>query len=76
MNPALEQEIINACTAMELVRESAKNGDSVKMVSALKDVRKRVNRLLKAADTNMPAAATVAPQLPTSPHLPIKEGEV
>jgi hypothetical protein len=73
MNPALEQEIINACTAMELVRESAKNGDRVKMVTALKDVRKRVNRLLKAADVNMPAAA-IDPQLPTSPRLPIKEG--
>jgi hypothetical protein len=74
MNPALEQEIIDACTAMEMVRESAKNGDSVMMVTALKDVRKRVNRLLKAADTNIPAAA-IDPQLPTSPRLPINEGE-
>ena len=75
MNPALEQEIIDACTAMEIVRESAKNGDSVMMVTALKDLRKRVNRLLKAADINMPAAATIDPLLPTSPRLPIKEGE-
>jgi hypothetical protein len=75
MNPALEQDIIDACTAMEMVRESAKNGDSVMMVTALKDVRKRVNRLLKTTDMNMPAA-TVDPQLPTSPRLPIKEGEV
>ena len=77
MNPALEQEIIDASTAMEMVRESAKSGDSAMMVTALKDVRKRVNRLLKAADINMPAAAaTIDPQLPTSPRLPIKEGEV
>ena len=75
MNPALEQEIIDACTAMEMVRESAKNGDSAMMVTALKDVRKRVNRLLKAADVNMPAAvAAIDPQLPTSPRLPIKGG--
>jgi hypothetical protein len=79
MNPALEQEIIDASTAMEMVRESAKSSDSAMMVTALKDVRKRVNRLLKAADINMPAAAaaaTIDPQLPTSPRLPIKEGEV
>jgi len=73
MNPALEQEIIDAYTAMEMVRESAKNGDSAMMVTALKDVRKRVNRLLKAADVNMSAAAAIDPQLPTSPRLPIKE---
>lgn len=77
MNHALEQEIIDASTAMEMVRESAKNGDSAMMVTALKDVRKRVNRLIKAADVNMlAAAATIDPQLPTSPRLPIKEGEV
>lgn len=75
MNPALEQEIIDAFTAMEIVRESAKNGDSAMLVTALKDVRKRVNRLLKAADINM-AAATLDPPMPTSPRLPIKEGEV
>ena len=75
MNPAFEQEIIDACTAMEMVRESAKSGDSAMMVTALKDVRKRVNRLLKAADVNMPAAAAaIDPQLPTAPRLPIKEG--
>lgn len=75
MNLALEQEIIDACTAMEMVRESAKNGDSAMMVTALKDVRKRINRLLKAADVNMPAAtAAIDPQLPTPPRLPIKEG--
>jgi hypothetical protein len=59
---------------MEMVRESAKNGDSAMMVTALKDVRKRVNRLLKAADVNRSAAAAaIDPQLPTSPRLPIKE---
>ena len=44
-------------------------------MTALKDVRKRVNRLLKAADVNMPAAAAaIDPKLPTAPRLPIKEG--
>jgi hypothetical protein len=74
MNYALEQQIIDACTAMEVVRESATNGDSVMMVTALKDVRKRVTRLLKASSISLPAAAIDA-QLPTSPRLPIKEGE-
>jgi hypothetical protein len=75
MNPALEQEIIDACTAMEMVRESAKRGDSAMLVTALKDVRKRTNRLLKAVDVNMPAAAAIDSQLPTSPRLPVTDGE-
>lgn len=35
ITPALEQEIIDACTAMEMVRESAKNGDGAMLVAAL-----------------------------------------
>jgi len=75
MNPAIDQEITDACTSMEMVRESAKSGDTAMMATALKDVRKRVNRLLKALDRSMPAAATIDAQLPTSPRLPIKDGE-
>ena len=74
MTPALEQEIIDACTAMEMARESAKRGDSAMLVTAMKDVRKRANRILKAVDVTMPAAATIDRQLPTSPPLPIKGG--
>lgn len=74
ITPALEQEIIDACTAMEMARESAKNGDSAMLVTAMKDVRKRANRILKAVDVTMPAA-TVDSQLPTSPRLPITDGE-
>ena len=73
MTPALEQEIIDACTAMEMARESAKRNDSAMLVTAMKDVRKRANRILKAVDVTMPAA-TIDPQLPTSPALPIKDG--
>ena len=73
MNPAIEQEITDSCTAMDMARTSARNGDTAMMVTSLKDVRKRVNRLLKAADLNM-AAATIDSQLPTSPPLPIKDG--
>jgi hypothetical protein len=65
MNSAIQQEIIDTCTAMEMVRESANRGDTAMMVTALKDVRKRVNRLLKATDINMPAAGAIDPQLPT-----------
>jgi hypothetical protein len=74
ITPALEQEIIDACTAMEMARESAKSGDSAMLVTAMKDVRKRANRILRAVDVTMPAAATIDPQLPTSPPLPIKDG--
>lgn len=74
MIPALEQEIIDACTAMEMVRDSAKRGDAAMLVTALKDVRKRTNRLLKAVDVNMPAAAAIDSQLPTAPRLPITDG--
>jgi hypothetical protein len=73
ITPAIEQEIIDACTAMEMVRESAKSSDSAMLVAALKDVRKRTNRLLKAVDTPM-RAATIDPQLPTSPPIPLKDG--
>ena len=73
ITPALEQEIIDACTAMEMARESAKSGDSAMLVTAMKDVRKRANRILKAVDVTMPAATT-DPRLPTSPPLPIKDG--
>jgi hypothetical protein len=72
--PGLEQEIIDACTAMEMVRESSKSGDSAMLVTALKDVRKRANRILKAMDVTLPAAAMIDPQLPTSSPLPIKDG--
>ena len=75
MNSALEQEIIDACTAMEMVRDSAKRNDSAMLVTALKDVRKRTNRILKAVDVKMPAGAAIDPQLPTSPRLPITDGE-
>ena len=73
ITPALEQEIIDACTAMEMARESAKSGDTAMLVTAMKDVRKRANRILKAVDVTM-RAATIDPQLPTSPALPIKGG--
>ena len=73
ITPALEQEIIDACTAMEMARESAKSGDTAMLVTAMKDVRKRANRILKAVDVTM-RAATIDPQLPTSPPLPIKDG--
>jgi hypothetical protein len=44
------------------------------MVAALKDVRKRANRLLKALERQASAAA-MDRQLPTSPRLPIRDGE-
>jgi hypothetical protein len=59
---------------MEMARASAKSGDSAMLVTAMKDVRKRANRILKAVDVEMPTAA-IGTQLPTSPRLPITEGE-
>jgi hypothetical protein len=75
MNPTIDQELTDTCTSLEMARESAKSGDAAMMTTALKDVRKRVNRLLKALDRSMPAAATIDAQLPTSPPRPIKDGE-
>jgi hypothetical protein len=73
-NSAIEQEIADACTSMDVVRDSARQGDAAMMTAALKDVRKRANRLLKVMNTSVPAA--VDPQMPTQPRSPIKEGEV
>ncbi|MFM9849398.1 MAG: hypothetical protein ACKVP3_19835 [Hyphomicrobiaceae bacterium] len=74
MNAAIQQEITDACTAMEMVRESAERGDAAMMTTALKDVRKRANRLLKAMTADMPPIGIDA-QLPTEPKLPIRDGE-
>ena len=74
MNPAIDQEISDACTSMEMVREAAKSRDPAMMTAALKDLRKRTNRLLKllSAEARMPG---IDPQLPTEPRLPIRDGE-
>ena len=55
--------------------ESGKNNDVAMLITALKDARKRVNRLLKAMNTGTPRVG-IDPQLPTEPNLPIKDGEV
>jgi hypothetical protein len=75
MNPAIEQELTDACTSMEVARESANRGDTAMMAAALQDVSKRANRLLRALDQQSPSA-TIDPQLPTSPRLPVTEGEL
>lgn len=75
MNPSISQEITDASTSMEMVREAAKRGDSAMMTTALKDLRKRANRILKALNVE-PRADGIDPSLPTEPPLPIKEGEV
>ncbi len=75
MNAMFEQELSDACTAMEQARESGKNNDVAMLITALKDARKRVNRLLKAMNTGTPRVG-IDPQLPTEPNLPIKDGEV
>ena len=72
---AIEQEIADACTSMQVVRDSARRGDTAMMAAALNDVRKRANRLLKVLNANAPAAA-IDPQMPTEPRSPIKDGEV
>jgi len=72
-NPAIDQEITDACTSMEMVREAAKIGDTAMMTTALKDLRKRTNRLLKALNVE-PRAPGIDPQLPTEPRLPIRDG--
>ena len=56
INPAIDQEISDACTSMEMVREAAKSRDPAMMTAALKDLRKRTNRLLKllSAEARMP----------------------
>jgi hypothetical protein len=74
-NSAIEQEIADACTSMEVVCDSARRGDSAMMTAALKDVRKRANRLLKVLNAGIPSAA-LDPQMPTEPRSPIKEGEI
>jgi hypothetical protein len=75
MNPAIEQELTDACTSMEVARESANRGDTAMMAAALQDVSKRAHRLLEALDQQSPAA-TIDPQLPTSPRLPVTDGEL
>ena len=72
-NPAIEQEIADACTGMEVVRDAAKRGDIAMLTTALKDVRKRTNRLLKALNAE-PRVDGIDPELPTEPTLPIKGG--
>jgi hypothetical protein len=72
-NPAIDQEITDASTSMEMVREAAKTSDTAMMVTALKDLRKRTNRLLKALNVE-PRAPGIDPQLPTEPRLPIRDG--
>jgi hypothetical protein len=44
------------------------------MITALKDLRKRTNRLLKALNDEGPGRS-IARQLPTEPRLPIRDGE-
>ncbi|HET9395754.1 MAG TPA: hypothetical protein VFO36_06830 [Nitrospiraceae bacterium] len=75
MNPAIEQELTDACTSMEMARESANRRDIAMLAAALQDVRKRADRLLEALDQQSPAA-TIDPQLPTSPRLPLTDGEL
>jgi hypothetical protein len=72
-NPAIDQEITDACTSMEMVGEAAKAGDTAMMITALKDLRKRTNRLLKALNVE-PRVTGIDPQLPTEPRLPIRDG--
>ena len=72
-NPAIEQEIEDAYTGMEVVRDAAKRGDTAMLATALKDVRKRMNRLLKALNAE-PRFEGIDPGLPTEPTLPIKGG--
>ena len=45
------------------------------MTTALKDVRKRANRLLKALDVGQRANG-LDPDLPTESALPIKDGSI
>jgi hypothetical protein len=75
MNPAIEQELTDACTSMEVARESADRRDMAMLAAALQDVRRRADRLLEALDQQSPAA-TIDPQLPTSPRLPVTDGEL
>jgi hypothetical protein len=73
-NSAIEQEIADACASMEVVRDGARRGDTAMVNAALKDVRKRANRLLKVLNASVPDA--IDPQMPTRPPSPIKEGEI
>ena len=75
MDTAIDQEMTDTCTSMEMARESAQNGDTAMMTTALKDVRKRVTRILKALDNRTSTAAAIDAQLPISPRLPIRDGE-
>jgi hypothetical protein len=72
-DPAFDQEITDASTSMEMVREAAKRNDTAMMATALKDLRKRTNRLLKAINAE-PRGNGMDPQLPTEPRLPIRDG--
>ena len=74
MNSMIQQELSDACVAIEQARASGENNDVAMMVTALKDARKRVNRLIKAMATEIPPLGP-DPQLPTEPKLPIKDGE-
>ena len=75
MSPNIQQELTDAATSMEMARKAAETGDSAMMTTALKDVRKRANRLLKALDVGQRANGR-DPDLPTEPALPIKDGSI
>jgi hypothetical protein len=68
--PGIEQELSDACAAMEQARASSECNDVAMVTTALKDVRKRVNRLLRVIDGARPV--TIDPDLPKAPPLPIK----
>lgn len=74
MSATIEQELADASTALEQARASQARNDLAMMITALKDARKRVNRVLKGVSTQAPPS-TIDPQLPTEPKLPIKDGE-
>jgi hypothetical protein len=68
--PGFEQELSDACTAMEQARASGERNDVAMMTTTLKHVRKRINRLLRVIDGARPI--TIDPELPSAPPLPIK----
>jgi hypothetical protein len=70
-SPSISQELTDAATSMEMAREAANRGDSAMMSTALKDVRKRVSRILKAIDAERRTSA-IDPDLPAEPALPIR----
>lgn len=74
MNSTISQDLTDAATSMEMAQDAAKRGDNAMMTTALKDLRTRANRILKALSTASPGNG-IDPQLPTEPRLPIREGE-